>query len=94
MGAIQVEHYLMLSAVLFTLGVLGVLLRRNAILVFMSGRADVERGQFGAVAFARHWGQSDGHVFVFFVVTVAAAEVAVGLALLVTIFPHPPEHQH
>ena len=86
MGAIQVEHYLMLSAVLFTLGVLGVLLRRNAILVFMSVELMLNAANLALVAFARHWGQSDGHVFVFFVVTVAAAEVAVGLALLVTIF--------
>ncbi len=78
--------YIMLSAVLFTLGVLGVLLRRNAIVVFMSVELMLNAANLVLVAFARERLSVDGQVLVFFVITVAAAEVAVGLALLVTIF--------
>lgn len=80
------ELYVMLSAVLFVMGALGVLIRRNAILVFMSVELMLNAGNLALVAFARQWGQVDGQVFVFFVMTVAAAEVAVGLALIVAIF--------
>jgi NADH-quinone oxidoreductase subunit K len=76
----------MLSAVLFVLGTLGVLLRRNAILVFMSVELMLNAANLALVAFARMWNQVEGHLFVFFVMTVAAAEVAVGLALIVAIF--------
>lgn len=76
----------MLALVLFVLGALGVLLRRNAILVFMSVELMLNAANLALVAFASHWGSLDGHLFVFFVITVAAAEVAVGLALIVTIF--------
>ncbi len=76
----------MLSIALFTLGVMGVLLRRNAILVFMSVELMLNAANLALVAFARRWGGLDGHLFVFFVITVAAAEVAVGLALIVAIF--------
>jgi NADH-quinone oxidoreductase subunit K len=83
---VQTEAYVMLSAVLFTLGAMGVLLRRNAILVFMSVELMLNAANLALVAFARQWGGMDGHLFVFFVITVAAAEVAVGLALIVAIF--------
>lgn len=83
---VQIEAYVMLSAVLFVLGVMGVLLRRNAILVFMSVELMLNAANLALVAFARQWGNLDGHLFVFFVITVAAAEVAVGLALIVAIF--------
>lgn len=83
---VPVEAYVMLSMVLFTLGVMGVLLRRNAILVFMSIELMLNAANLALVAFARHWGGLDGQLFVFFVITVAAAEVAVGLALIVAIF--------
>lgn len=83
---VQTEMYLMLSIVLFVLGTMGVLLRRNAILVFMSVELMLNAANLALVAFARQWGNEDGHVFVFFVITVAAAEVAVGLALIVAIF--------
>jgi NADH-quinone oxidoreductase subunit K len=66
--------------VLFAMGALGVLLRRNAIVVFMSVELMLNSANVG------HWGQVDGHLFTFFVMTVAAAEVAVGLALIVAIF--------
>jgi len=83
---VQTEAYVMLSMVLFVLGTMGVLLRRNAILVFMSIELMLNAANLALAAFARQWGQTDGHLFVFFVITVAAAEVAVGLALIVAIF--------
>jgi NADH-quinone oxidoreductase subunit K len=78
--------YLVLSAILFTMGVLGVLIRRNAILIFMSIELMLNAANLALVAFARQFQQIDGQIIVFFVMTVAAAEVAVGLALIVTIF--------
>ena len=83
---VQTEMYVVLAVVLFVLGTLGVLLRRNAILVFMSVELMLNAANLALVAFARQWGNVDGHMFVFFVITVAAAEVAVGLALIVAIF--------
>jgi NADH-quinone oxidoreductase subunit K len=83
---VQTEAYVMLSMVLFVLGTMGVLLRRNAILVFMSVELMLNAANLALAAFARQWGQTDGHLFVFFVITVAASEVAVGLALIVAIF--------
>jgi NADH-quinone oxidoreductase subunit K len=76
----------LLSAVLFTIGVLGVLLRRSALLIFMSVELMLNAANLAFVAFAHRWAQLDGQVIVFFVMAVAAAEVAVGLALIVTIF--------
>lgn len=78
--------YILLSAALFTVGVLGVLIRRNAIVVFMSVELMLNAANLALVAFARERLSVDGQVLVFFVITVAAAEVAVGLALLVAIF--------
>lgn len=83
---IQTEHFVLLSMVLFVLGTMGVLLRRNAILVFMSVELMLNAANLALVAFAHQWGQVNGQIFVFFVITVAAAEVAIGLALIVTIF--------
>lgn len=83
---VPTEAFIMLSTVLFVLGAMGVLLRKNAILVFMSVELMLNAANLALVAFARYWNQIDGHVFVFFVMTVAAAEVAVGLALIVAIF--------
>lgn len=83
---VQTEAFIILSLVLFTLGAMGVLLRRNAILVFMSVELMLNASNLALVAFARQWNQVDGQIFVFFVITVAAAEVAVGLALIVAIF--------
>lgn len=79
-------YYVLLSATLFTLGVLGVLIRRNALVVFMSVELMLNAANLAFVAFAREHATVDGQVLVFFVITVAAAEVAVGLALLVAIF--------
>ncbi len=75
-----------LSALLFTLGVIGVLARRNALIIFMSVELMLNAANLAFVTFARSLNQLDGQVFVFFVIVVAAAEVAVGLALIVTIF--------
>jgi NADH-quinone oxidoreductase subunit K len=75
-----------LSGVLFTLGVIGVLVRRNAIVIFMSVELMLNAANLAFVTFARSFNQLDGQIFVFFVMVVAAAEVAVGLALIVTIF--------
>ena len=78
--------YLGLSAALFCMGVVGVLVRRNAIIIFMSVELMLNSANLAFVAFARYLHQLDGQVIVFFVMIVAAAEVAVGLALIVTIF--------
>jgi NADH-quinone oxidoreductase subunit K len=86
MPEVTIDWYIALSVILFTIGSLGVLLRRNAIIVFMSIEMMLNSANLAFVAFARHLGDLDGQVLVFFVITVAAAEVAVGLALIVLIF--------
>uniref|UniRef100_A0A832I470 NADH-quinone oxidoreductase subunit K n=1 Tax=Eiseniibacteriota bacterium TaxID=2212470 RepID=A0A832I470_UNCEI len=77
---------LALSAILFVIGVVGVLVRRNAIVIFMSIELMLNAANLAFVAFARHMNSLDGQIFVFFVMTVAAAEVAVGLAIIVNLF--------
>jgi NADH-quinone oxidoreductase subunit K len=83
---VPVAFYIGLSAILFTIGALGVLIRRNSIVIFMSVELMLNAANLAFVAFARNFGEMNGQIFVFFVMTVAAAEVAVGLALIVTIF--------
>ncbi len=83
---LPVEYYVGLSAILFILGALGVLLRRNAIIIFMSVELMLNSANLAFVAFARVYQSLEGQIFVFFVMAVAAAEVAVGLALIVTIY--------
>jgi len=83
---IPVEFFLIVSAVLFTVGVLGVLVRRNAIVIFMCIELMLNAANLAFVAAAQHWKQMNGQVFVFFVMVVAAAEVAIGLAIIVTLF--------
>lgn len=78
--------YVILSAILFTMGAFGVLIRRNAILVFMSIELMLNAANLALIAFARFYNQLDGQVITFFIITVATAEVAVGLALIVVIF--------
>src|SRR5438034_10474358 len=80
--------YLGLSAVLFTIGVVGVLIRRNPIVIFMCVELMLNAVNLVFIAFSRIYGQSDGQIFAFFVMTVAAAEVAVGLGIIVAIFRH------
>ncbi|ADG87022.1 NADH-quinone oxidoreductase subunit K 2 [Thermobispora bispora] len=79
-------HYLVLSALLFTIGAVGVLLRRNAIVVFMCIELMLNACNLAFVTFARQHGNLDGQLIAFFVMVVAAAEVVVGLAIIVTIF--------
>ena len=83
---LPVQYYLSLSVILFTLGALGGLIRRNAIIVFMSIELMLNAANLTFVAYARLHEALSGQIFVFFVMAVAAAEVAVGLALIVTIF--------
>lgn len=83
---VPVNYYIILSGILFTIGVLGVLSRRNAIVIFMAVELMLNAANLAFVAFARMYEALSGQVFVFFVITVAAAEVAVGLALIVAIF--------
>jgi NADH-quinone oxidoreductase subunit K len=86
MRMVPVEYYISLSAILFTIGALGVLIRRNSVVIFMSVELMLNAGNLAFVAFARTFEAVSGQIFVFFVMTVAAAEVAVGLALIVAIF--------
>jgi NADH-quinone oxidoreductase subunit K len=83
---VPVLYYVILSAVLFTIGATGVLIRRNAILVFMSVELMLNAANLAFVAFARYYEVIDGQIFVFFVMAIAASEVSVGLALIVAIF--------
>ena len=80
------DHYLFLAALLFTIGALGVLLRRNAILVFMSVELMLNAVNLSLVTFSRINGDLEGQIMAFFVMTVAAAEVVVGLAIIMSIF--------
>ena len=83
---VPVEYYIGLSAILFIIGALGVLIRRNAIVIFMSVELMLNAANLSFVAFSQLYDTLSGQVLVFFVITVAAAEVAVGLALIVAIF--------
>ena len=80
------SYYVALSAVLFTMGVLGVLIRRNPLVIFMSIELMLNAANLALVAFGRRHGSMEGQALVFFVMAVAAAEVAVGLAIIVAIF--------
>jgi NADH-quinone oxidoreductase subunit K len=80
------DHYLFLAALLFTIGALGVLLRRNAILVFMSIELMLNSVNLTLVTFSREKGTLDGQIMAFFVMVVAAAEVVVGLAIIMSIY--------
>ncbi len=83
---VPVAYYVGLSAILFIIGAVGVLTRRNAILIFMSVELMLNSANLLFVAFSSVYGQVNGQLIVFFVITVAAAEVSVGLALIVAIF--------
>lgn len=83
---ITVTHYLVLSAILFTLGAVGVLIRRNAIVIFMCIELMLNAVNISFVAFAHYLNSMQGQMFVFFTMTVAAAEAAVGLAIIVAVF--------
>jgi len=83
---IPLEYYLWLSAALFTIGVLGVLYRRNAIIIFMCIELMLNAVYLLLVAFSNYYNDASGQVFVFFIMAVAAAEVAVGLAILIMMY--------
>ena len=83
---VPVTYYLALSIALFTLGVIGVIIRRNAIVIFMSIEMMLNSVNLAFIGFADYFKAVDGQMFVFFVLTVVAAEVAVGLALIVAIY--------
>ena len=83
---VPINYYIILSAILFTIGVTGVLIRRNALIIFMSIELMLNAANLALVAFNSVLNSFSGQIFVFFVIAVAAAEVAVGLALIVEIF--------
>lgn len=85
---IGIEHYLILSALLFIIGTYGVIVRKNLIIVLMSLELMLNATNLAFVAFSNVLGDMTGHVFMIMSITVAAAEVAVGLALLVSIYSH------
>lgn len=85
-SVVPVQYYIFVSAALFCIGVLGVLLRRNAIVIFMSVELMLNSVNLLLVAFSSYHNDLNGQAFVFFIMAIAAAEVAVGLAILVTIF--------
>ncbi len=80
------SYYLTLSAILFAVGILGVLVRRNPLVIFMSIELALNAANLALVTFGNRYGSSDGQALVFFVMAVAAAEVAVGLAIIVVVF--------
>ena len=88
MGAISPEHYLVLSAILFLIGAFGVMARRNLIIVLMSLELMLNAANLAFIAFSYALNDMTGHVFMIMSITVAAAEVAVGLALVVSIYSH------
>jgi NADH-quinone oxidoreductase subunit K len=83
---VGLEHYLVVSALLFALGLVGVIVRRNLLIIYMSLELMLNAANLALVAFSRFTNNLDGQVFVFFTITVAAAEVAVGLALIVALY--------
>ena len=83
---LALENYLILSAILFSIGTIGVLTRRNAIVIFMCVEMMLNAVNLTLIAFSKYLGNIDGQVFVFFIMTVAAAEAAVGLALMIAFY--------
>jgi NADH-quinone oxidoreductase subunit K len=83
---VPVEHVILLSIIIFSIGIMGVLLRKNVIIIFMSIELMLNAVNLSLVGFSRYYNSVDGQVFVFLVMTLAAAEVAVGLAIIVALF--------
>jgi NADH-quinone oxidoreductase subunit K len=83
---ITISHFLILSAILFAIGIVGVLMRRNALIIMMSIELMLNAANISLLAFARMHGDMSGHAFAFVVIAVAAAEAAVGLAIVVAVF--------
>jgi NADH-quinone oxidoreductase subunit K len=84
--SVPVSWYLMLSAVLFAIGAAGALTRRNGISIFLSIELMLNAGNLALIAYARQWMQHTGQIVVFFVMAVAAAEAAIGLALFIAVY--------
>jgi NADH-quinone oxidoreductase subunit K len=87
---VPLTHYLFLSATLFVIGVTGVLVKRNAIVVFMSIEIMLNAVNISLIAFDRYLNLHDGQIFIFMVMCVAAAEVSVGLAIIISLFRNKP----
>jgi NADH-quinone oxidoreductase subunit K len=83
---VPLNHYILLSAIIFAIGVMGVLIRRNAIVIFMSVELMLNAVNLLLTAFSAYRGDAAGQVFVFFIMALAAAEVAVGLAIIVMVY--------
>jgi NADH-quinone oxidoreductase subunit K len=86
MPEITTAHYVVLSALIFAVGLFGVVTRKNAVIILMSLELMLNGANLAFVAFGRHWGNLQGQVFTFFVIAVAAAEAAVALAILIALF--------
>jgi NADH-quinone oxidoreductase subunit K len=86
--SVPISWYLLLSTLLFAIGAVGALTRRNGISIFLSIELMLNAGNLALVAFARQWGNQTGQIIVFFVMAVAAAEAAVGLALFIAVYRH------
>jgi NADH-quinone oxidoreductase subunit K len=86
MNPVGLQHYLVVSVLLFCLGLLGVLVRRNVLVIYMSLELILNAANLALVAFSRFNNNLDGQIIVFFIITVAASEVAVGLALIVALY--------
>ncbi|MDH3444394.1 MAG: NADH-quinone oxidoreductase subunit NuoK [Deltaproteobacteria bacterium] len=95
---VPLSHYLFLSAVVFSIGVLGVLVRRNLIVLLMSIELMLNAVNLTFIAFSRYLGSNDGQVMVFFVMAVAASEAVIGLAIIIAVYRHrqtlDPQEMH
>ena len=85
-SALTITHYLFVSGLLFALGIAGVIIRRNALVIYMALEMNLNAANLALVAFSKYNKLVDGQVFVFFIIAIAAAEVAVGLAIIVALF--------
>lgn len=88
MSQVPTDYYLILSAIIFTIGAVGVLVRRNALVIFMCVEMMLNAVNLTFIALANQFGQLDGQIFVFMVMAVAAAEVAIGLAIVIALVRH------
>ena len=85
-SALTLNHYLWISGLLFTLGIAGIVMRRNLLVIFMALEMNLNAANLALIAFSKFNKLADGQVLVFFIIAIAAAEVAVGLAIIVALF--------
>jgi NADH-quinone oxidoreductase subunit K len=83
---VPLEYYLVVAGIIFTIGMIGVIFARNIIIIFMAIELMLNAANLAMIAFARNLGSMDGHVMVFMIMTVAAAEAAVGLSIIIALF--------